>query len=56
MPAQPEYLWSIRVKRAPLPCIPVPRSYGMSYIFPTVLLSYAAVDFPHDHGKKRLHS
>ena len=56
MHAQPEPLWSTRGKHAPNPCIPVPCCHGGPCIFLTILLSYAAVGFPHDHGEKRVHS
>jgi hypothetical protein len=56
MPAQPESLWSTRVKHAPLSYIPVPRCYGVPCIVLTVLLSSVAVGFPHDHGEKRFHA
>jgi len=52
MHAQPEPLWSTQGKHASIPCIPVPCCHGVPCIFLTVLLSYAAVSLPHDHGEK----
>jgi hypothetical protein len=45
MHAQPEHLWSTRVKHAPITGIPMPRCHGVPCIFLTVLLSYAAVGY-----------
>jgi hypothetical protein len=52
MQAQPEHLWSTRVKHAPITCIPVPCCPGVACIFLTALLSYPTVGVSYDHGKK----
>ena len=46
MPAQPEHLWSTRVKHAPITCIPVSCCPGVACIFLTALLSYPLLVYP----------